>query len=186
MNITCYLLYCTNDWFQQTGEISHFIKALRLRLLRVKLISRVVKESSDSLFPGERRFISLQYSEMVSISLRFHCLSPDMFCRAFSHAKHPRSTRGNFIPILKITRDELPMEQGAYGGCLLCPLYPLLAFYYCHRYLSILALLSIKIIDSLADCRVDSISQGSISRHTYNLDIQTQLPFGCLQTKDGR
>ena len=56
---------------------------------------------------------------MLSISLRFHCLSPD-------HAKHPRSARGNFIPILKITRDELPMEQGVYGGCLLCPLYPLL------------------------------------------------------------
>ena len=117
MNITCYLLYCTNDRFQQTGEISHFI-------------TRVVKESSDSLFPGERRLSSLQYSEMLSISLRFHCLSPDMFCMAFSHAKpqrkHPRSARGNFIPILKITRDELPMEQGVYGGCLLCPLYPLL------------------------------------------------------------
>ena len=26
------------------------------------------------------------------------------------HAKHPRSARGNFTPILKITRDELPME----------------------------------------------------------------------------
>ena len=59
--------------------------------LRVKLISRVVKESSDSLFPGERRLISLQYSEMLSISLRFHCLSPDMFCTAFSHAKPPRN-----------------------------------------------------------------------------------------------
>ena len=41
--------------------------------------------------------------------------------------KHPRSARGNFIPILKTTRDEIPMEQGVYGGCLLCPLYPLLA-----------------------------------------------------------
>ena len=28
--------------------------------------------------------------------------------------------------VLKITRDELPMEEGVYGGCLLCPLYPLL------------------------------------------------------------
>ena len=28
--------------------------------------------------------------------------------------------------VLKITRDELPVEQGVYGGCLLCPLYPLL------------------------------------------------------------
>ena len=45
--------------FQLAGEISHFIKALRLRQLRVKLISRVVKESSDSLFLGERRLISL-------------------------------------------------------------------------------------------------------------------------------
>ena len=90
MNITCYLLYCTNDRFQWTGEICHFIKALRLRLLRVKLISRVVKESSESLFRGERRLILLQYSEMLSISLRFHCLSPDMFCMAFSHAKPPR------------------------------------------------------------------------------------------------
>ena len=68
-------------------QTSHFMKALRLRQLRVKLISRVVKESSDSLFPGERRLISLQYSEMLSISLRFHCLSSDMLCTAFSHAK---------------------------------------------------------------------------------------------------
>ena len=96
------------------GEISRFIKALRLRQLRVKLISQVVKESSDPLFPGERRLISLQYSEMLSISLRFHCLSPRHVlhgvksCETFT--KHPRSARGNFIPILKITRDELPME----------------------------------------------------------------------------
>ena len=132
MNITCYLLYCTNDRFQQTGEISHFIKALRLRQLRVKLISLVVKESSDSFFPGERRLISLQYSEMLSISLRFHFSLP--FARHVLHGvqtcetstKHPRRARGNFIPILKITRDELPMEQGVYGGCPLCPLYSLL------------------------------------------------------------
>ena len=57
----------------------------------LKLISRVVKKSSDSLFPSERRPISLQYSEMHSISLRFHCLSPDMFCTAFSHAKPPQN-----------------------------------------------------------------------------------------------
>ena len=48
-------------------------------------------EFSDTLFPGERRLISLQYSEMLSISLCFHCLSPDMFCTAFSHAKLPRN-----------------------------------------------------------------------------------------------
>ena len=30
--------------------------------------------------------------------------------------------------MLKITPDELPMEWGVYGGCLLCPLYPLLLF----------------------------------------------------------
>ena len=89
---TCFIIQTTG--FQKTGEISHFIKALRVRQLRVKLISRVVKEnkeSSDSLFPGERRFISLQYSGMLSISLRFHCLSPDIFCTAFSHAKPPRN-----------------------------------------------------------------------------------------------
>ena len=79
----------SNDRLQQTGEISHFIKALTLRQLRVKLISWVVKESSDSLFPGERRLISLQYSEMLS--LRFYCLSPDIFCTAFSHAEPPRN-----------------------------------------------------------------------------------------------
>ena len=94
------------------------------------MISRVVKESSDSLFPGERRLISLQYSEMLSISLRFRCPSPDTFCTAFSHAKPPRNIHAarevTFIPILKIIRDELPMEQGVYGGCLLCPLYPVL------------------------------------------------------------
>ena len=45
----------------------------------------------DSLYPGERRLISPQYSVMLSISLRFHCLSPDMFCTAFRHAKPPRN-----------------------------------------------------------------------------------------------
>ena len=28
--------------------------------------------------------------------------------------------------VLKITGDKLPVEYGVYGGCLLCPLYPLL------------------------------------------------------------
>ena len=91
ISLLLFLLYYTKDRFQQTGEISHLIKALSLRQLRVKLISRVVKESSYSLFSGERRLISLQYSEILSISLRFHCLSPDMFCTAFSHAKPPRN-----------------------------------------------------------------------------------------------
>ena len=49
------------------------------------------KRCSDSFFPGERRLISLQYSGMLSISLRFHCLSPDMFYTAFSHAKPTRN-----------------------------------------------------------------------------------------------
>ena len=88
------------------------------------------KRWSDSLFSGEHRLMSLQYLGMLSISLRFHCLSPDMFCTDVqsceTSTKHPRSARGNFIPILKITQDELPMEQGVYGECLLCPLYPLL------------------------------------------------------------
>ena len=75
------MLYCTNDRFQYTGEISHFIKALRLRQLRVKLISRVVKEFSDSLFPGERRLISLQYSGTLSISLAFIACRPTCFER---------------------------------------------------------------------------------------------------------
>ena len=44
------------------------------------------------------------------ISAKAVSASPDMFCTAFSHAKHPRSARGHFIPILKITGDELPME----------------------------------------------------------------------------
>ena len=43
------------------------------------------------LFSGESRLISLQYSGMLSISCHFHCLSPDMFCTAFSHAKPPRN-----------------------------------------------------------------------------------------------
>ena len=79
-----------------------------------KLISRVVKEYSDSLFPSERRLVPLQYSGMFSISLRFHCLSPDMFCTASSHAKPLRNIHAArevaLLPILKITRDELPME----------------------------------------------------------------------------
>ena len=63
------------------------------------------KRWNDSLFLGERRLISLQYSGMLSISLRFHCLSPDMFCTAFRHAKPPRNIHAarkvTFIPILK-------------------------------------------------------------------------------------
>ena len=57
-----------------------------------------------------------------------------MLCTAFNHAKPPRSARGNFIPILKVTRDELPVEQGVYGGCLLCPPLPSLGskIWSCH------------------------------------------------------
>ena len=45
---------------------------------------------------------------------------------------HETSTQrvSNFIPILKITQDELPMEKGVYGRCLLCTLYPLLDYTY--------------------------------------------------------
>ena len=50
-NIT-YAKRTVHIFSEKTGEISHFIKALRIRQLRVKLISGVVKESSDSLFPG--------------------------------------------------------------------------------------------------------------------------------------
>ena len=83
---------------------------MRLRQLRIKLISRVVKGSSDSLFPGERRLISPQYSGMLSISLRFHCLSPDMFCTAFIHAKPPRN--------LHAAREENNWRRITYGlGC---------------------------------------------------------------------
>ena len=49
---------------------------------------------------------------------------------------HPRGKHSRYVigccliplgsMVSKITRDELPMEQGVYGGCLLCPLYPLL------------------------------------------------------------
>ena len=46
---------------------------------------------SDSLFPGKRRLVPLQYSGILSISLRFHCLLTEMFCTAFSHAKPPRN-----------------------------------------------------------------------------------------------
>ena len=86
---TCFIVQTA--CFNRLAKFLIFIKALRLRQLRVKLISRVVKDSSDSLFPGERRLISLQYSGMLSISLRFHGLSPDMFCTAFSNAKPPRN-----------------------------------------------------------------------------------------------
>ena len=44
------------------------------------MISRL-SESSDSLFPGERRLISLQYSEMLSISLAFIAFCPTYFAR---------------------------------------------------------------------------------------------------------
>ena len=88
-NVTSHALFYGGHLVMRSAKPGNHLKALRLRQLRVKLISRVVKESTDSLFPGERRLISLQYSEMLSISLRFHCLSPDMFCTAFSHAKPP-------------------------------------------------------------------------------------------------
>ena len=60
INITCYLLYCTNDRFQQTGEISHFIKALRLRQLRVKLISWLSKSPA------------IPFSQVSADSFRFN------------------------------------------------------------------------------------------------------------------
>ena len=106
-----YMLYYKNVRFKQTSEISHFIKALRLRQ----------QESSDSLFPIFRNAFDL-----FTLSLPFarHVLHGVQSCE--TSTKHPRSARGNFIPIRKITLDELPMEQGVYGGCLLCPLYPLL------------------------------------------------------------
>ena len=88
---TCFIVKTTG--FNRPAKFLILSKhrGYKLRQLRVKLISRVVKESSDSLFPGELRLISRQYSGMLSISLRFHCLSPDMFCTAFSHAKPPRN-----------------------------------------------------------------------------------------------
>ena len=37
------------------------------------------------------------------------------------------------IILLKITRDELPVEWGVYGGCLPCPLYPLLSVFVLYK-----------------------------------------------------
>ena len=58
-------------------------------------INSLVKTPSHEFMAVERSGlwapVSLQYSEMLSISLRFHSLSPDMFCTAFSHAKPPRN-----------------------------------------------------------------------------------------------
>ena len=62
----------------------------------------------------------------LSLPLARHVLHGVQSCETSGSTKHPRSARGNFVPILKTTRDELPMEQGVYGGCLLCHLYPLL------------------------------------------------------------
>ncbi|CAH3013769.1 unnamed protein product [Porites evermanni] len=39
-------------------------RALRLRQLRVKFISRVVKESSDTLFPGQEKYVLEFISEL--------------------------------------------------------------------------------------------------------------------------
>ena len=63
-------------------------KALKISNKRKKSLS---ERWTDSLFPVERRLISPQYSGVLSISLRFHCLSPETFCLAFSHAKPPRN-----------------------------------------------------------------------------------------------
>ena len=53
----------------------------------------------------------------------FIAFRPTCFARRLveTSAKHPRSARGNFIPILKITRDELPIEQGVYGDAFSVP-----------------------------------------------------------------
>ena len=75
-----------------------------------------------------------------------------MICTAFSHAKPPRNihaAREVTILILKITRDELPMEQGVYGGCLLCPLYPLLNLTYYELIPNAITYLNQNILDSL-------------------------------------
>ena len=44
----------------------------------------------------------------LSLPLARHVLHGVWSCE--TSTKHPRLARGNFIPILKITRDELPME----------------------------------------------------------------------------
>ena len=86
---TCFIIQTIG--FDRPAKFFILLTPLRLRQLRVQLISQIVDERSDSLFLDERRLISLQYSEMLSIYSRFHCLSPDMFCTAFSHAKPPRN-----------------------------------------------------------------------------------------------
>ena len=54
----------------------------------------------------------------LSLPLARHVLHGVWSCE--TSTKYPRLARGNFIPILKITRDELPMDSP------LCPLYSLL------------------------------------------------------------
>ena len=59
----------------------------------------------------------------------FIAFGPTCFVRRLVMRNLPETSTqraSNFIPILKITRDELPMEQGVYGGCPLRPLYPLI------------------------------------------------------------
>ena len=65
----------------------------RRRRNQINETARVFRKKrwSDSLFQGERRLISLQFLGMLSISLRFHYLWPDMFCTSFSHAKPLRN-----------------------------------------------------------------------------------------------
>ena len=91
--------------------------------------------------------ISLQSfpsTKQIAISLS---ASPAIFSASIREGRvalsvgHPRKTHSRQvigcclipleIPILKITRDELPMDQGVYWGCILCPLYPLLFIMYC-------------------------------------------------------
>ena len=80
------------------------MKALRLRQPRVKLIP-FSQVSADSF-----RFNNQECSRFLYAFIAFH---PTFFARRFvirNLHEHPRSARGNFISILKITRDELPME----------------------------------------------------------------------------
>ena len=65
--------------------------------------SNVTKSSKKAPKKSNKRNKSLSEEETEDLCGQLEVVS-------VTSTKHPRSARGNFIPILEITRDELPME----------------------------------------------------------------------------
>ena len=85
-------------------------------------------------FQGLSKSLGIPFSQVSAFRFNIQKCSPSLHAfiafrptwfarRLVMRNLHETSTQraGNFIPILKITRDELPMEQGVYGDTFAVP-----------------------------------------------------------------